>query len=68
MKVAVSLGRTDIGVFDTHQLAVEAASNYASEQGIHHQYDWQDIRRRVGFVSQNSSFGMDGWYFKGVAP
>lgn len=67
MKVAVSLGHTDIGVFDTPQLAVEAASNYASEQGNHHHYNWPEIRRRIGFVSANSSLGMDGWYFKGVA-
>lgn len=64
MQIEVSYGRTDIGVFDNHTDAVNAASDYAFKQEIHHKFNWQEIRRRIGFVSENSSFSMDGWYFR----
>ena len=66
MQIEVSLGREDIGIFDSHAEAIEAASEYAFKKEIHHKFDWSELRRRIGFVSSNSSFSMDGWYFRGV--
>lgn len=66
MKIRVSYGYEEIGTFDSHTKAVDAAGEYAFKKEMHHKFDWADIRRRVGVVSENSSFGMNGFLFLGV--
>lgn len=61
--IKLSYGSTALGIWPTPQAACDFASWYLSQQGIHHQFDWDVIRNRARFAEGNMSVGIDGLMF-----
>lgn len=62
--IELCYGKDTLGVFDTIQRASDFASGYAYKIGIHHNFDWPEIRHQAAKVSSNLSISISGFGFR----
>ena len=61
--IELCYGKDTLGIFDTVELAVDYASVLMYRQGIHHEFDWPQIRYQSSKVSENLSISISGFNF-----